>query len=403
MKNTFNIPIVPENDEQRLNVLKRYEILDTPPEQSFNRIAELAIKMFKVPIALVSLVDKENVYFKANVGMGNIKTIDRGISLCSLAILRDTPTVFENSTEEPCLLANPLVTGSFGLRFYAGAPIVTSDGFNIGTVCIVDKIPREFSENDTSMLQDLAGIVMDELEVRLSAIKALRAKSEIMHIAAHDLKNPLFNIQALCDMLFSEKKTIDKEKVGGMIKESSRNMVTLIDRLVKLSEIENTQFALDLKMVNTADIAKEVVRANQIAALNKKQHINLNVQSGCHSILDKGWITEVFDNLINNAIKYSPPEKTIEVLLKTDDTGLHFEVMDEGLGFSEKDKLGVFKTFSKLSSKPTGGETSTGLGLSIVKTLVELHKGTVQLESEGKGKGSRFIVKIPAQLEIIEA
>ncbi|MDQ3536491.1 MAG: GAF domain-containing protein, partial [Bacteroidota bacterium] len=192
MKNTFSIDIIPDNDEQRLDVLRRYEILDTPREHSFDRVAELAVKIFNVPIALISLVDKEKVFFKANVGMPGAKTVDRGMSLCSLAVLRDNPTVFENAKEEPCLLANPMVTGSFGLQFYAGAPIITLDGYNIGTVCIVDKMPRSFSEKEKSMLQDLAGIVMDELEVRISAIKALRAKSEIMNIAAHDLKNPLF-------------------------------------------------------------------------------------------------------------------------------------------------------------------------------------------------------------------
>jgi signal transduction histidine kinase len=296
-----------------------------------------------------------------------------------------------------------MVTGSFGLQFYAGAPIITLDGYNIGTVCIVDKMPRSFSEKEKSMLQDLAGIVMDELEVRISAIKALRAKSEIMNIAAHDLKNPLFNIQALCGLLTSEQKAVDKEKVTGMIKASSLKMVSLIDRLVKLSEIESTEFALELTWANAGELAREAVRANQIAALNKKQHINLIVQSNSQVFIDKGWINEVFDNLINNAIKYSPLEKTIEVILKVDDKGLYFEVKDEGLGFSEKDKELAFKSFSKLSSKPTGGETSTGLGLSIVKTLVELHKGTVILESAGKNKGSTFKIYIPPRFEEVAA
>ena len=167
MENTFiGVNIIPDNEGERLQKLQDYEILDTPQEGAFNHIAAMAAHMFKVPIALVSLVDAERVWFKANVGMPNVKSVPRGESLCSLAILSDGITLFENALNEPCLLANPLVSGNFGLRFYAGAPLKTSEGLNIGSLCIVDKEPREFSETDQKMLENLAAIVMDEIELR---------------------------------------------------------------------------------------------------------------------------------------------------------------------------------------------------------------------------------------------
>ncbi|MHA6248685.1 GAF domain-containing protein [Pontibacter sp. CAU 1760] len=167
MKNTFvGINLIPDNEEERLQKLREYEILDTPQEGAFNHVAAMATHMFNVPIALISLVDAERVWFKANVGMEGVKSVPRGESLCSLAVLNDDLTVFENALAEPCLLANPLVTGGFGLRFYAGAPLKTKDGLNIGTFCLVDKEPREFSESDQKTLQHLANIVMDEIEER---------------------------------------------------------------------------------------------------------------------------------------------------------------------------------------------------------------------------------------------
>lgn len=167
MQNTFiGVNLIPENDAERISKLQEFEILDTPPEGAFNHIAAMAARMFNVPIALVALVDEERVWFKANVGMEGVENVDRGISLCSLAILTDGPTVFPDAVNEPCLLANPLVRGNFGLRFYAGAPLTTSDGYNLGTLCIVDKQPREFSESDQKLLSQLAGIVMDEIELR---------------------------------------------------------------------------------------------------------------------------------------------------------------------------------------------------------------------------------------------
>ena len=164
MTNTFGIPIIPENDIDRIQKLKEYKILDTHSEGSFKHVASLATHIFQVPIALVSFVDAERVWFKANVGMDGVTEVDRGISLCSLAVLNEDLTVFNDTLEEPCLLANPLVAGDFGLRFYAAAPLKSRDGFNLGSLCIVDKEPRNLNDKGKDMLTQLASLVMQELE-----------------------------------------------------------------------------------------------------------------------------------------------------------------------------------------------------------------------------------------------
>ena len=166
MENTFGIPIIPADEEARLARLASYDILDTQSEGTFNNVASIAARMFKTPMAFVSFVDRERVWFKANLGLEEVGEVPRAVSLCSLAILNTEPTVYQNALDEPCLLANPLVAGEFGLRFYAAAPIITPDGFNIGAVCVVDKETRTFSEADQRVLQHLAAIVMDELTLR---------------------------------------------------------------------------------------------------------------------------------------------------------------------------------------------------------------------------------------------
>ncbi|RAU82912.1 GAF domain-containing protein [Pontibacter arcticus] len=161
----INTNIIPENDSGRIAKLQSLHVLNTHEENgTFKHIAAMASHMFDVPIALVNFVDKDFVITKAQIGLDNNPVIDRGISLCSLAILRSDVTVFENAREEPCLLSNPMVAGGFGLQFYAAAPLVTKDGYNIGAVCIVDKKPRTFSEADQKMLENLATIVMDDIE-----------------------------------------------------------------------------------------------------------------------------------------------------------------------------------------------------------------------------------------------
>lgn len=167
MENTFNVPIIPENDEERLARLYSYGIKDTYEESgTFKHIVSMAAHIFKVPIALVSIVDEEQVIFVGNVGMEDTGQVSRGISLCSLAVLKEEVTVFENAREEACLLANPLVVGDFGLQFYAAAPLQSPDGFRLGAVCIIDKNPRTFSEAEQDLLKGLATAVMDELEER---------------------------------------------------------------------------------------------------------------------------------------------------------------------------------------------------------------------------------------------
>lgn len=187
MENSFGKNIIPQEDDARIEALKRYYILGTPPEDAFNNVAALAAKIFRVPVSLVSLVDKDRVYFKANFGMGQVKESVRGMSLCSLSILDAGVTVFENALEEPCLLSNPNVAGSFGLKFYAGAPLITSDGFRIGTLCIIDKTPRKFSASDREVLEGLAKVVMDEIELRRSAIlESEKQRLDLKSVKTHN-------------------------------------------------------------------------------------------------------------------------------------------------------------------------------------------------------------------------
>jgi GAF domain-containing protein len=142
-------------------------VLDGYPDKYFNEQAFIIARTFNTPIALISLVGSEHVEFKGNFGMDGINTVPRGESLCSLAILDTQPTIFKDATQEPCLLNNPLVAGDFGLRFYAGVPLSTKQGIIIGTVCVVDKEPRDFSENETELLSRFANNVMQELEDRM--------------------------------------------------------------------------------------------------------------------------------------------------------------------------------------------------------------------------------------------
>lgn len=155
-----------------MRAVERYRILDTPTDGAFDRVAGLAARMFSVPVAIVSVVDHDRIWFKAHHGT-EVNEIGRDPGLCASAILQDDVWVVEDATSDPRALTNPLVAGEFGLQFYAGVPLRTPDGYNLGTFCILDREPREFSAEDSRTLKDLAAIVMHDLEMRLQKREAL--------------------------------------------------------------------------------------------------------------------------------------------------------------------------------------------------------------------------------------
>lgn len=165
-------PIIPENESERMLAVRRYDVLDTPPDGAFDRVTKLAARQFGVPISIVSIVDTDRIWFKSHHGVA-VEEISRDPGLCASAILGDKPWIVENAEIDPRTMANPLVAGDLGLRFYAGAPLKTHDGFNLGTLCVIGAEPREFSGEDAEMLEELAGVVMDELELRLEARRAV--------------------------------------------------------------------------------------------------------------------------------------------------------------------------------------------------------------------------------------
>ncbi len=174
--------VLPDNEAERIQAVRRYDVLDTPPDGVFDRIAAMAARVFAVPIAIVSVVDTDRIWFKAHHGL-EVVEIDRVPGLCASAILHNEPWIVTDAANDPRTLANPLVAGEFGLRFYAGAPLTTSDGYNLGTVCVIDHAPRQVTVEEGQLLKDLAALVVNELELRLAARTAVeQAKSRLEEV-----------------------------------------------------------------------------------------------------------------------------------------------------------------------------------------------------------------------------
>lgn len=166
-------PAFPPDEATRIDTLRALSILDTAPEERFDRLTRLARRLFNVPIALVSLVDADRQWFKACVGLEATETA-RDISFCGHAILGDEPLVVANAMLDPRFAENPLVTGPPNIRFYAGCPLRVANGSKLGTLCIIDREPRTFGDDDLALLRDLAHMAEQELAaVQLATIDEL--------------------------------------------------------------------------------------------------------------------------------------------------------------------------------------------------------------------------------------
>lgn len=168
---------LPADEARRLQVLLELNLLDSPPDEAFDRITRLATHLFKVPVALVSLVDAERQWFKSRVGVAVPET-PRSVSFCAHAILQDDVMVVRDACLDARFADNPLVRGEASVRFYAGSAIEVGDGARIGTLCIIDTVPREFSSLERAMLRDLAGMVANEIAaIELRAMGERERKS----------------------------------------------------------------------------------------------------------------------------------------------------------------------------------------------------------------------------------
>jgi PAS domain S-box-containing protein len=178
------LPLVPLaiHEAERLKALRRYNILDTPPEAAFDRITALAARLFEVPIALVSLMDESRSWFKSAYGF-DIQEVQRDATICSLTLLSNEVLVIPDTRQDERLVCNPFVQNEPGLRFYAGAPLLTQDSFNLGTLCLLDIKPRAALTNEQqAVLSDLAAMVVDELELRLAARKVAQMDTALLEV-----------------------------------------------------------------------------------------------------------------------------------------------------------------------------------------------------------------------------
>ena len=347
---------IPPDESQRMEAVRRYDILDTPPDGAFDRVTAIAARTFDVPIAIISIVDADRIWFKSHHGL-DVTQIDREPGLCASAILKPDPYILEDAARDPRSLANPLVAGDFGLRFYAGVPLRTHDGFNLGTLCVIDNEARTVSQKQVDDLRDLASLVVDQMELRLSArteLARVHRLTEHANVMALEIEHRVANsLQFVSSVLRLQGRQVPAEVAAQF--EIAANRVGAVARVhrhllndANVAQIPALTYLRSLcnDLAGILNVPIDVVGEEALLTTNAIQSVGLLV-----------------NELITNAAKHGSGKVTVE--FNTTATDYSLSVCDEGMGLPADFDL----------------KSQKGLGMRIVDALVRQLGGTTAVAS----------------------
>lgn len=394
---------LPHNESERLAALKRYNILDTLPEDAFDDATKLVAYICDVPIAHISFIDENRQWFKSEIGLG-VSEVPREITFCRYTILDSKMVEIQDTFLNERFKNDPNVVGGLKVRFYAGIPLTTPDGYNIGTICAIDHISKELNESQINVLSIVAKHVIYQLELITKNIelagqkkivqRAVLAKDNFLANMSHEIRTPLNAIMGFTDLLRQTNlNTVQRDYVDSM-QIAQENLLLIVNDILDLSKIESGNLTIDAQpfhLKNTLKHIYDLLKVKVPAAVE----FNLFLDADMPEIVigDQGRLNQILVNLIGNALKFTEDgDVTVSVknVAETEDSySLKFTIKDTGIGIPEKKLQHIFERFTQAEESTTRRFGGTGLGLNIVKQLIELQNAEIQVKSK-LGRGSEF-------------
>jgi signal transduction histidine kinase/CheY-like chemotaxis protein len=404
-------PPIPPQEEARLQALRRLHILDSPPEERFDQLTRIAMTALQTPMASVSLIDTDRQWCKSSPGMEK-PSVDRAISFCGHTILKTTPLVVADATKDARFHDNPLVIHNPGLRAYIGVPLFSEDGLCVGSFCVLDTVPRDFTPEQIKIVGDLAAVAERELQnialnrsleeariARRQAEAAAAAKSGFLAMMSHEIRTPLNGVLGVADLLAGTELNESQQEYVNLIRMSGSTLLALINDILDFSKFESGQLELESLPIPVRIFLKDALALQVHAAKAKGVTLSSSVQASVPDFImgDACRLRQILMNLAGNALKFTKQgEVRVEVLMEGPETDRRvvFRVMDTGVGIAPENLSRLFRPFSQAESSTTREYGGTGLGLSICRLLVELMGGKIEVQSV-PGKGSTFSFFIP--------
>lgn len=408
----------------RLEALRALRLLDTPAECSFDRLTRMAAQILGAPVALVSLVDDHRQFFKSIHGLPEPWASRRQTplthSFCKHVVATKEPLIVEDARENTIVCDN-LAVSELNVLAYLGYPLVTSDGQVIGSFCVIDTVPRNWTAQDRSVVNDLTALVMTEIELRqdvarlrdlegeLRAARKLaeegsQAKGDFLAHMSHEVRTPLAAMIGFTEMLL-DPNVGGEERLNAIeaIRRNGMHLQEIVDDILDLAKLESGKLELEAIPSDPCTLLRDVVETLR----SRAEASGLTIEVKCigtlpgKAELDATKVRQILFNLGGNAVKFTKAG-SIRFTLEQEpaDRGrywLRFSVEDTGIGMSQKQLSCLFTPFYQADPSMKRKYGGTGLGLSISQKLARAMGGELTAESH-LGAGSRFCFRVPVRV-----
>lgn len=381
---------MPANESERLRALFDLGVLDTAPEERFDRITRLASQLVGTPIVLVSLVDADRQWFKSRVGLDAVQT-GRDVAFCAHTIMGEEMFVVEDASQDERFSENPLVTGQPNIRFYAGAPLCLTDGIRLGTLCAIDTQPRELAPHEEAALVDLSHIVIDELKLRQHIVELNSRRADLERanqnlerfadIAAQDLREPVRQLVAMSDIVESSEGP-KQTRALNHLRASAVRAESLVSGYRHLSL---------LRLRERSDVAvHDIVSAAKNSA---SRNLMVSLDGDATLSCDQSLLLELFGHLFDNVAAHSSDH---QVAVSCSDEGVEVVVR---VSNRRRDTTPIDDSIFAPFHATTGDEAGGGIGLALVKRIVEMHDGEVAVEADAETFA--VVLRFPRGLQLL--
>jgi len=394
---------------QRRQVIRDLGYLEEESIHELDRILRLLVALLKVPTAVAMLVTDTEQHVISYIGMP--PSFDRTMllshSFCQTVGTNEQLLIINDARTQPLAIDN-LAIDDINVVAYAGFPLRAATGEVIGTLCAIDTQPRQWTPDEIAALQDVSELVNNEIMLRTQLIERDRMnerlmfleqlRSDMIRYAAHDLRNPLSIIMGYLSLLNLDRDQLSERYISyfNMMELSGKKMQHIIDDIQLTEDIEISAAQPPNETIDLTFLVQLVMFDYEDDALAKQIDLSATIAIiAAHVIGDLNQLQHAMSNLVSNAVKYTPPGGKICVRLDQEGKNFRFQIVDNGIGITDDDQASIWRPFYRVRSKDTIDIDGTGLGLFMVKRIIDRHNGSVYLQSE-IGKGSVVGFTLPA-------
>ena len=394
-------------EKKRLAALQQTGLLDTQTTDDFQEMVDLAASICETPIALISLVDQERQWFLARHGLDASET-HRDLAFCAHAIHQEDLFVVSDAILDERFADNPLVTGDPSIRFYAGAPLIDAEGNPLGTICAIDRRPRQLNAHQQKALEALSRVVIRDIQRRQATKELQKSQEKLTNLlnqqskfslqASHEIRDLLHSSTGFSQLIAQGSSDLNLPKDfmlwTKLLGDSTSRLANLVSNVIDMNQLDDGKIKPVLRTCIPSEWFPSFVDRHREQAQNKSITLKLALspQTPVQVVSDLMRLDQALSHILDNAIKHSPPGERILIAVDQGPSdGLRVVIRDNGEGMLPEDQERIWLPFEQVKDEQEG----SGLGLALTRQLMKLLKGGIHLSSH-KNTGTAVSIAIPS-------